>query len=207
MPYVQVFVILYQRESSGSTVFRLASKEDKDILDDPIPRSPCVSQEDTSCSDLFDGTGGLLDPVIPRPVNQAPSWVTDVEEARNSTNEQCALKRERNHTRKVIPHSTEPNWDCNARRAPKNDVYYGSCSHQRDKKVFWVFSPYTNIEPSSREGEALLRHHFICQSAPGIQCKLQKASDRATDTQGPITGYSVFYVQQLGHRGETKEKG
>lgn len=36
-----------------------------------------------------------------------------------------------------------------------------------------VFHKYTNIDPSSREGEALLGHHFIYQSVPDIHYKLQ----------------------------------
>lgn len=37
-----------------------------------------------------------------------------------------------------------------------------------------VFHKYTNKDPFSKKEEALVRHHFICQSALDIQHKLQR---------------------------------
>lgn len=37
-----------------------------------------------------------------------------------------------------------------------------------------VFCKYANLDPLSREGQALVGHHFICQSAADIQHTLQE---------------------------------
>ena len=44
-----------------------------------------------------------------------------------------------------------------------------------------AFRKYTNVDPSSPEGQALLAMHFIAQSTPNIRRRLQKA------TAGPQT--------------------
>lgn len=71
-----------------------------------------------------------------------------------------------------------------------------------------AFRKYTNVDPSSREGQALLAMYFIAQSAPDIGCKLQKS------TAGPQTpknillqlAYSVFNNKDVAEKAEWTQR-
>lgn len=101
----------------------------------------------------------------------------------------------------ILP-STEPNWGYNTqeglemmshmlgapimgmKRCIKTSVNYdkGSGVLQGTEKntalycnqLAEAFHKYINVDLSSKEGEALIGQHFICQSAPDIWYKLQK---------------------------------
>ena len=71
-----------------------------------------------------------------------------------------------------------------------------------------AFKKYTNVDPSSPEGEALLTLHFIAQSAPDIRDKIRKTT---AGPQIPMSdllqlAYSVFSNRDVAKKTERTQR-
>lgn len=67
-----------------------------------------------------------------------------------------------------------------------------------------AFRKYTNIDPSTCEGQSLLGQHFISQSAPHIRRKLQKLQFGPHTLMPQLLGVA-FGVFNSGDQAEEEE--